>query len=102
MHLNKSVNKTDEDFVFLKLTFMREVDKKLQLRTMNTLHHMLEGDTGLSPPCSVFKEQQGGLLMASEVGGGVSPRKRKAERCGLRQEQVLWGQMGQFKTLGFG
>lgn len=60
IHLNKSVNKTDEDFVFLKLTFMREVDKKLQLRTINTLHHMLEGDTGPSPPCSVFKEQQGG------------------------------------------
>ena len=33
------MNKTDEDFVFLKLTFMREVDKKLQLRTINTLHH---------------------------------------------------------------
>ena len=39
------MNKTDEDFVFLKLTCMREAEKKLQLRTINTLHHMLERDT---------------------------------------------------------
>ena len=60
IHLDKSVNKTGEDFVVLKLPCMREADKKLQLRTINTLHHMLEVDTGPSPPNSVFKEQQGG------------------------------------------
>lgn len=73
IHLDKSVNKTGEDFVVLKLPCMRAADKKLQLRTINTLHHMLEGDTGPSPPCPVFKEQQGAADGNEVRGSGWEP-----------------------------
>ena len=83
IHLDKSVNKTGEDFVVLKLPCMREADKKLQLRSINTTTSY--AGSRYRPESSELSVQgtARGLLMAMKSEGtGESPRRERQRDAG--------------------
>ena len=63
---------------------------------------MLEGDTGPSPPCPVFKEQQGGCWQQWSQRERVGALEEKGREMRAEAGASPRGDTGRLKTLVFG